>query len=94
MDRRLADHDFLAGQYSIADMACYPWINSGVKRYGGSLEKFPNLARWYDAIGARSAVVSAYRRAEPFEGQRASPAEAAKVLYGQTADSVAKARGS
>lgn len=93
MDRRLAEREYLADRYSIADMACYPWINSGVKRYGGSLSSFPNLTRWYNAIAARPAVVAAYKKGEPFESQRASAEEAAKVLYGQTADSVAKAAG-
>jgi GST-like protein len=93
MERQLGKHEFLAGAYSIADMACYPWINSGVKRYGGSLEAFPNLARWYKAIGSRPAVVKAYNVGKQFEGQRASADEAAKVLYGQTASSVAKMSG-
>ena len=55
MDRRLADRDFLADEYSIADMACYPWVAqhdwSGV-----DLAPFANLSRWFDRLGARPAV--------------------------------------
>ncbi len=55
MDARLADNEFLAGDYSIADIACYPWIAqhdwSGV-----DLRSLPHLSRWYDAMGARPAV--------------------------------------
>ena len=59
MDRRLADRDFLAGEYSIADMACYPWVVSHA-RQSQKLEDFPNLLRWYEAIGARPATGRAY----------------------------------
>jgi GST-like protein len=55
MDRRLADRAYLAGDYSIADMACYPWVAqhdwSGVE-----LDAFPHLARWFGEVGARPAV--------------------------------------
>lgn len=55
MDRRLANRDFLAGAYSIADMACYGWIVPH-KRQGQDLDDFPNLKRWFEAIGQRPAV--------------------------------------
>jgi GSH-dependent disulfide-bond oxidoreductase len=55
MNRRLADHEFLAGPYSIADMACVGWTK-GWKRYGQEISDFPNLARWLDAMLARPAV--------------------------------------
>jgi GST-like protein len=56
MDKRLADRPFLAGAYSIADMACYPWVTSA-PRLGQTLGDFPHLKRWYDEIAARPAVV-------------------------------------
>lgn len=56
MDRRLADHEFLAGDYSIADIACYPWAAqhdwSGV-----DFDALPNVARWFKQVGEREAVV-------------------------------------
>jgi len=69
MNKRLADRPFLAGNYSIADIACYPWVTSA-ERLGQNLESFPHLQRWYETIGARPAVIrgmalGADRRASP-----------------------------
>lgn len=55
MDRRLGEVEYLAGAYSIADMASYPWIRPH-KRQGQDLNDFPNLKRWFDAIAERPAV--------------------------------------
>lgn len=55
MDRRLAEAAYFAGEYSIADMAIYPWTRSHANQ-GVDLATFPNVARWYEAIGARPAV--------------------------------------
>src|SRR3989304_3369741 len=55
MDRRLAEQEFLAGDYSIADMATYPWI-ARHERHQTRLEDFPHVKRWFDSIGARPAV--------------------------------------
>ena len=55
MDGQLASHDFIAGDYSIADMACFPWIvQSGYS--GIELSEFPHLKRWYDVLDARPEV--------------------------------------
>jgi GST-like protein len=56
MDQRLADRPHLAGDYSIADMACFPWI-ARHEWQQIDLAEFPNLKRWYDALAARPAVV-------------------------------------
>ncbi len=55
MDRRLADAAFLAGDYSIADMACFPWVMQH-DWAGVAIDDLPNLTRWLDAVGARPAV--------------------------------------
>ena len=55
MNRRLAEREYLAGPYSIADMACYGWIVPH-KRQGQALDEVPHLKRWFEAIGARPAV--------------------------------------
>ncbi|HET7847977.1 MAG TPA: glutathione S-transferase N-terminal domain-containing protein [Pseudolabrys sp.] len=55
IDRRLAQAPFLAGDYSIADMATYPWLRPH-KWQGQNLDDFPNLSRWYAAVRARPAV--------------------------------------
>jgi GST-like protein len=54
MDRRLSKHEYLAGEYSIADMASWPWIIT--RKRGGEYDEFPHLKRWADAIGERPAV--------------------------------------
>ena len=60
LDRRLEGRDFIAGDaYSIADIACWPWILSH-KGHGQSLEDFPNLARWFEAIRQRPATQRAF----------------------------------
>ncbi|VVN94448.1 glutathione binding-like protein [Pseudomonas fluorescens] len=60
LDKQLADRDFVAGaQYSIADMAIYPWIVSH-KWQSQNLEDFPNLQRWFNHILDRPATVRAY----------------------------------
>jgi GST-like protein len=55
MDRRLAEAPYLAGEYSIADMATYPWLRP-YKWQGQDIENHPNLKRWYLAVRARPAV--------------------------------------
>ncbi len=55
LDRRLAEEEYLDGDYSIADMACFPWLRS-YERQGQDLDDFPNLKRWFRAIEDRPAV--------------------------------------
>ena len=62
LDRRLADRPFVAGDYSIADMAIFPWIVPW-KRQRQVLAETPNLKRWFDAIRSRPAVLRAYEKA-------------------------------
>ncbi|MGL4605798.1 MAG: glutathione binding-like protein [Iodobacter sp.] len=59
LDKHLADKEFIAGDYSIADMACYPWIVPYAQQ-GQNLDDFPALKRWFNAISARPAVQRAY----------------------------------
>jgi GSH-dependent disulfide-bond oxidoreductase len=84
MNKRLADRDYLAGDYSIADMASYPWIVP-YEVHKQKLEDFPHLKRWFDAIKARPAVVKAYGHA----GERKPMTDdERKVLFGQDAKTV------
>ncbi|MEQ1516501.1 MAG: glutathione S-transferase N-terminal domain-containing protein [Usitatibacteraceae bacterium] len=62
LDRRLAESEFLANEYSIADMACYPWIVPH-SAHGQNIEDFPHLRRWFETITARPAVRKAFRHA-------------------------------
>ncbi|NEQ28269.1 MAG: thiol:disulfide oxidoreductase, partial [Microcoleus sp. SIO2G3] len=84
LDRQLAGREFLAGEYSIADMASYPWIVP-YERQQQNLADFPNLQRWFEAIRDRPAVIRAYEQGEPFKNQTAMTEESKKVLFGQTA---------
>ena len=57
LDRQLADNSYIAGEYSIADMATYPWVVATTSPYMGlSLEEFPNVQRWIETMEARPAV--------------------------------------
>lgn len=88
MDRRLADRPFLGGdEYSIADMAAYPWVVLW-KRQQQNLDDFANLRRWFDSIRERPATLRAYARAEPYSAQPAVTEEGKRLLFGQTAASV------
>jgi GSH-dependent disulfide-bond oxidoreductase len=84
LNKRLADRPFIAGAYSIADMACYPWIVP-YERQGQKLDDFPHLKRWFEAIKARPAVVRAYERGASIGTSTVMTEEARKILFGQTA---------
>lgn len=84
LNKRLSDRPFVAGDYSIADMAAYPWIVP-YERQGQKLEDFPHLKRWFEEIKARPATIRAYERAKEINAQRTMSEEAKKVLFGQTA---------
>lgn len=89
LDKRLADREFVAGTYSIADMACYPWVVP-YEAQQQKLEDFPNLKRWFDTIAARPATVRAYAKAREVNADpnAAMSEEAKKFLFGQDASTV------
>ncbi|MFY7960141.1 MAG: glutathione binding-like protein [Elsteraceae bacterium] len=87
LNKRLADREFIVGDYSIADMAAYPWVVPH-ERQGQKLEDFPHLKRWFEAIKARPATLRAYAKAAEINSQPTVSEEAKKILFGQTADSV------
>jgi len=84
LDRQLAGHEFIAGRYSIADMATYPWIVPHA-RQRQKLEDFPNLKRWFEAMRVRPAVVRAYARASEINTEPTVSEASRKILFGQTA---------
>ncbi|WP_137885890.1 glutathione S-transferase N-terminal domain-containing protein [Pseudomonas sp. 2FE] len=86
LDRQLAGREYVAGDYSIADMAIYPWA----KLWQGQqqkLEDFPQMALWLERMAARPAVRRAYVLAEEVnrDPQALASAEARKLLFGQSA---------
>ena len=83
LDTRLTGRDFIAGEmYTIADMACYPWINPYSKA-PIDLEPFANVRRWTAAIRARPATARAYARAKEFTRPAELTDEQRRVLFGQ-----------
>ena len=84
LNHRLDDRPYIAGQYSIADIACYPWIVP-YEAQGQRLEQFPNLKRWFESIRQRPATVRAYARAAAVNTRETMTEEAKRVLFGQTA---------
>jgi GSH-dependent disulfide-bond oxidoreductase len=90
LDRRLAQAEFVAGpEYSVADMAIYPWIVPW-EAQRQNLADFVHLKRWFEAVRARPATVRAYARADEFRDVNAPMSEAQKkILFGQTAASTA-----
>ncbi|CAH1673600.1 glutathione S-transferase N-terminal domain-containing protein [Chelatococcus asaccharovorans] len=86
LDRRLADRAFVGGDFSIADIAIYPWVRSHA-RHGQDLSEFPAIHRWYDAMGARTSVVRTYEIADTINKAPTVSKEAQSILFGQTANS-------
>lgn len=84
LNQRLSNRTFIAGEYSIADMACYPWIVPH-EAHGQTLGEFPHLKRWFEAIAARPATQRAYEGvAKPYERNKPMSDEERRILFGQT----------
>ena len=90
MNNILNERDFLAGDYSIADMASFPWITA-YKRYEVNLDEFPNVRRWFDDIKSRPAV---RKGVEVGKEQRnfgkGITKEGLKTMFGQDSKSISK----
>jgi GSH-dependent disulfide-bond oxidoreductase len=88
LNKRLADRAFVAGDYSIADMAAYPWIVPH-EAQGQKLDDFLHLKRWFEAIKARPATQCAYAIAAAINTTPIlSDEELRKILFSQTAANV------
>jgi len=87
LDRQLDGRDYIAGTYSIADMAAYPWVVP-YERQGQNLDHFPHLKRWFHAIHDKPATVAAYAKGETVNRAKEMSEEDKKVLFGQTAASI------
>jgi len=86
MDRRLQGREYLADEYSIADMACWGWVFP-YERQGQDLADFPNLKAWFERVGARDAVKAGFAMGLELFKDLASDSDEAKkakkVLFGQ-----------
>ena len=84
LDIQLGQSEYLAGDYSIADIAVFPWLRS-YERQGQDLNDFPEVKRWFEAINARPAVqrglevLSEHRRKKPGFDKKES-----EILFGKT----------
>lgn len=82
LNRRLGDREFIAGEYSIADIACYPWIFPHENQQQ-NLGDFPNLQRWFKTVQARPAVQRAYARAKDINQKPVVSDTSRGLLFGQ-----------
>ena len=89
MERSLSDKPFLAGDYSIADMAAFPWIVPH-ERFEQPLDPFPGVQAWYESMKARPAVERAMALGKELRNQGEMDDAAKRILFGQTAASVAE----
>ena len=83
LNRRLIDRDYIAGSYSIADIAVYPWVNR-YEWHKTDIDRFPEVKRWYQTIGERPGVIRAYDEAKTINVGNVASDESRKVLFGQT----------
>jgi len=90
MDVRLRDREFLAGEYSIADIASFPWVMP-YRRLGNDLDKFPNLRRWFDALKERPAVQRGVDVGKDWRRDEATNTQARKLMFKQNSETVFKA---
>ncbi len=92
LDRRLADRAYVAGAYSIADFAIWPWIKAHAV-FGQNLDDFAHVKRWFEEMGARPPVIKGaalgaeLRQPLPEPGSKEAQ-ERSKALFGQTAQSI------
>ncbi len=84
LNQRLADRAFVAGDYSIADMAAYPWVVR-LEREQPRFDDFPHIKRWAEAIAARAATIRAYGRGQAINTVPTINEESKKLLLGQGA---------
>lgn len=88
LNKHLEQRDFIAGDYSIADMASYPWIVSH-QRQSQNLDDFPHLKRWFQRIGERPATQRAYALVEQINpGSPAHDDKARQILFGQDSKTI------
>jgi GST-like protein len=87
MDVRLRDREFLAGDYSIADIASFPWVMP-YRRLQNDLDKFENLRRWFDHMKERPAVRRGVEIGDDWTGDGLASKDAKKMIFDQTSQTV------
>lgn len=82
LNKQLAGKDYITGDYSIADMASYPWIKPH-EQQGQNLDDFPHLKTWFERMAERPAVQRAYARADAINTGTAVTESGKSILFGQ-----------
>lgn len=90
MEVRLRDREYLAGEYSIADIASFPWVLP-YKRLGNDLDRFPNLRQWFDSLKERPAVRRGVDLGKGWQRTREPEEKARSMIFGQNSETVFKA---
>ena len=84
LNKQLENKAYIAGEYSIADMASYPWIKP-YEQQGQDLNKFPALKSWFERMATRPAVMKAYDIAKTVNAAPAVTEDGKNILFGQKA---------
>ncbi len=87
LNHQLKGQNYITGDYSIADMACYPWI-VGYEKQSQKLTDYPNLKKWFERCAARPAVIRAYEKGREINSAPTVSEDAKKILFGQDASHV------
>ncbi|MGB5490337.1 MAG: glutathione binding-like protein [Woeseiaceae bacterium] len=87
MDVRLRNREFLAGDYSIADIACFPWVMP-YRQLGNDLDKFTHLRRWFDTLKARPALQRGIDLGKDWQRDDARNEQARAMLFDQNSETV------
>jgi len=87
MDVRLREREYLAGEYSIADIASFPWVKP-YRRFGNDLDKFENLRRWFDTLKQRPAVRKGIDLGQDWERSERKSDSARAIIFGQNSQTV------
>lgn len=82
LNEQLAEAEFIAGDYSIADMAVYPWIVP-YKKQQQNLEDFPHVKRWFELMQSRVAIQETYRLAKEINSSQTVTPESRSILFNQ-----------
>jgi len=84
LDKNLTEREYIAGEFSIADMATYPWVFK-YPSLQQDLDAFPNVRRWFEQVASRPATISAYERGKEINTTPTFTKESRKYLLGQSA---------
>jgi GST-like protein len=90
MDIRLRDREYLAGDYSIADIAAFPWVIP-YRRLGNDLDRFPQLRKWFDALKSRPAVRRGTDLGNDWQRTERSSEKAHSIMFDQNSETMYRA---